>query len=73
MADPLSLAVSIVILVTKTFVIVISKEIHCAVEQIAKAPKHTKELAGDLEDFYSILRCLKGYLEDAEMSTVLIR
>jgi hypothetical protein len=62
MADPLSLAVTIVTFVTKAFAI--SKEIHSAVEQIAKAQKHNKAITADLEDFYSILGCLKGYLED---------
>jgi cell division protein FtsL len=49
MADPLSLAVTIVTLIIKAFAI--SNELHSAAEQIAKAPKHIKELAGDLEDF----------------------
>jgi hypothetical protein len=33
------------------------------------APKHIKDLVGDLEDFYYMLGCLKGYLEDSEMAT----
>jgi hypothetical protein len=70
MADLPSLAVAIVTLVTAAFAI--SKEIQSAVEQIVKAPKHIKELAGDLEDSYSILGCLKGYLEDVEMTTGVI-
>jgi hypothetical protein len=63
MADPLSLAVTIVTFVTKAFAI--SKEIHSAVEQIARAQKHNKAITADLEDFYSILGCLKGYLEES--------
>jgi Fungal N-terminal domain of STAND proteins len=71
MADPLSLAVTIVTLVTKA--LTINKEIHSAVEQISKAPKHIKNLTDDLEDFYYILGCLKGYLEDTEVSTEVLQ
>jgi hypothetical protein len=61
-ADPLSLTVTIVTFVTKAFAL--SKEIHSAVEQISKAQKHNKAIRADLEDFYFILGCIKGYLED---------
>jgi hypothetical protein len=66
MAEPLSLVVTIITLVTKAFTI--SKDLHSAVEQISNAPKHIKAIAADLEDFYAILGSLKGYLEDVEMS-----
>jgi hypothetical protein len=65
MADPLSLAVTIVTLVTKAFAI--SIEIHIPVEQTAKGLTLIKELADDLEDFHSRLGCLKGHIEDAEI------
>lgn len=66
MGEPLSLAVNVTRLVTKAFIA--SKDVYSAVAAISNAPTHIKAIAGDLEDFYSILGCLKGYLEDGEMS-----
>src|SRR5450756_1024420 len=66
MGEPLSLAVNVMRLVTNAFTA--SRDLHSAVEAISNAPEHIKAIAGDLEDFYSVLGCLKGYLEDVEMS-----
>jgi hypothetical protein len=66
MGEPLSLAINVTKLVTKEFTA--SREVYSAVEAISNAPEHIKAIAGDLEDVYSILGCLKGYLEDVEMS-----
>lgn len=67
MAEPLSLAVNIITLLTTAYTV--SKQVYSTLEQISSAPKHMKAMASDLEDFYSILGSQKGYLEDAEMST----
>jgi hypothetical protein len=71
MADPLSLAVTITTLVTKAFAI--SNDIKTTINQIANAPSHIQAVASDLEDIYSILGTLKGYLDDSEMSVGVVQ
>lgn len=66
MAEPFSLAVNIMTLISTAFKV--SKEVYNTLEQISSAPKHLKAITSDLEDFYTILGSLKGYLEDAELS-----
>jgi hypothetical protein len=67
MGEPLSLATNMLKLITNA--VTASKEVYSAVEAISNAPNHIKAISSDLEDFYSILGSLKGYLEDVDMST----
>ena len=66
MAEALGLAVNITTLLTTAFSI--SRAVYTLIDQISNAPKHIRAIASDLEDFYSILGTLKGYLENQEMS-----
>jgi hypothetical protein len=70
MAEPITIAATITTLVTKAFSI--SQQVYNQTQLIRNAPQFIKAITNDLEDFYSILGTLMGYLEDEELSAGLI-
>jgi Fungal N-terminal domain of STAND proteins len=67
MVEPLSTAAAVVALVGRA--LVLSQQVYSKANDILNAPKHIKAISIDLEDFYTILGTLKGYLDDDDLSS----
>jgi len=67
MVEPLSTAATVLALVGRA--LVLSQQVYSKANGISNAPKHIKAISVDLEDFYTILGTLKGYLEDDDFSS----
>jgi len=67
MVEPLSTAATVVALVGRA--LVLSQQVYSKANDISNAPKHIKAISQDLEDFYTILGTLKGYLDDDDLSS----
>jgi hypothetical protein len=57
-------AATITALVIKAFAL--GKEAYTQAQQISNAPRHVEAMVRDLEDFYTTLGILQGYLTDEE-------
>ncbi|KAH8651780.1 hypothetical protein BGZ61DRAFT_541924 [Ilyonectria robusta] len=67
MVEPLNTAATVVALVGNA--LVLSQQVYSKANDISNAPKHIKAISMDLEDFYTILGTLKGYLDDDDLSS----